>query len=80
MANQYSLEIAIQPKPRVGGPVQLQIVLTNKSNATALFGQTDLMFDWRYELTSGDGSPVPMTRYGEQGRRSARSRSRQGSS
>ena len=73
MASQpYTLKTAIRTdQPRAGGPVELEIVLTNESRATARIGQRSVVFDWQYELTRQDGAPVPMTRYGEEGRRSA---------
>jgi hypothetical protein len=68
----YTLKTAIRPgQPRAGGPVDLEIVLTNESRATARIGQRSLVFDWEYQLTRQDGAPVRMTRYGEEGRRSA---------
>jgi hypothetical protein len=68
----YTLHTAIRPdEPHVGGPVELEIVLVNRSNATVHIGQRSVVFDWRYELIREDGSPVAMTRYGEEGRRSA---------
>ncbi len=72
MPQPYTLHTTIQSAdPHAGGPVELEIVLTNQSNTTARFGQRSLVFDWQYDLTWQDGSPVAMTRYGEEGRRSA---------
>jgi hypothetical protein len=72
MSQPYTLSIALLPgELHAGGPVTLEIVLTNESTSTARIGQRSLVFDWRYELTWQDGSPVAMTRYGEQGQRSA---------
>jgi hypothetical protein len=71
MTQPYALQATIQQaEPHAGGPVGLDIVLTNRSNVTARVGQCSLVFDWTYDLTWQDGSPVAMTRYGEEGRRS----------
>jgi hypothetical protein len=68
MPHDYALLISIQPMdPRVGDPIEIRIVLINRSSVTVRFGQRSLVFDWRYELTGQRGSPVAMTRYGEEG-------------
>lgn len=70
----YTLQTTIRThEPRAGGPVELEIVLTNRTNNTVRIGQRSVVFDWRYDLAMEDGSPVSMTRYGEEGRRSAES-------
>jgi hypothetical protein len=68
----YLLQAVLRPdQPRVGEPLELDIVLVNQSNTTVHIGQRSLVFDWRYDLTDQNGSPVARTRYGEEGQRSA---------
>ena len=68
----YTIKTTIRPeKLHAGAPIELEIVLTNESSTTARIGQRSQVFDWQYELTREDRAPVQMTRYGEEGRRSA---------
>lgn len=68
----YTLEAEIRSRElHLGEPVELELVLVNRSNTSVQIGQRSLVFDWHYDMTREDGSSVPMTRYGEEGRRSA---------
>jgi hypothetical protein len=70
----YTLEADIRPRQfHVGAPVEVNLALVNRSNVTIQIGQRSIVFDWHYDLTHEDGSQVPMTRYGEEGRRSIES-------
>lgn len=74
MSAPYALHIAIEPRePLLGGPIALEIALVNRTSETARIGQKSLVFDWRYQLATLDDTPVPLTRYGEEGRRAAES-------
>ena len=64
----YTLTVTVHPgAPKSGGQVGATIVLTNASHPMAGVADDNDSVDWFYDLTGPDGSPVPMTSYGEMG-------------